>query len=261
MSAFLAVSCWGAVGKATKLYGQTRRSPDPPPARRQQRWDDPGMRNPLIRYAATALLLASAGAIQAEQAVEQPKAHHRVGGFQNRHLDFSPKTLSELLQWRLDAWRQDLPPSPKRPVPTVTADRGFIDANARAGDAMQPAITWIGHATILAQLGGLNVLTDPIFSERASPLSGVGPRRAQPPALSPAELPRIDVVVIATTTTTTSTRPASRPSMRSRAGRRCSSCRSASRPGWPTPASAARSSSTGGRLIKCAVRPAPSSSC
>jgi N-acyl-phosphatidylethanolamine-hydrolysing phospholipase D len=36
---------------------------------------------------------------------------------------------------------------------------------------MQPAVTWIGHATVLGQLAGLTLLTDPIFSQRASPMS------------------------------------------------------------------------------------------
>jgi L-ascorbate metabolism protein UlaG (beta-lactamase superfamily) len=38
-------------------------------------------------------------------------------------------------------------------------------------------VTWIGHATILVRLGGTNVLFDPVFSERASPVSFAGPRR------------------------------------------------------------------------------------
>jgi L-ascorbate metabolism protein UlaG (beta-lactamase superfamily) len=40
---------------------------------------------------------------------------------------------------------------------------------------MQPAVTWIGHATTLVQLDGLNVLTDPVFSERVSPVTFAGP--------------------------------------------------------------------------------------
>ena len=62
-------------------------------------------------------------------------------------------------------------------------DLGLIQSNAKAGAAMEPAVTWIGHATVLVQLGGLNVLTDPIFSNRASPLSFVGPARAQKPGV------------------------------------------------------------------------------
>ena len=61
---------------------------------------------------------------------------------------------------------------------------------------MTPAVTWIGHATTLAQMGGLNWLMDPVFSDRASPVGFLGPRRAHPPGLSLAQLPRIDVVLV-----------------------------------------------------------------
>ena len=123
-------------------------------------------------------------------------AHHRPGGFQNNHLEFTPKTVADLLRWRLDAWRAGLPAVAQTAVPTHAPDLGFLHANAKAGAAMEPAVTWIGHATVLAQFDGINLLTDPVFSERASPLSWLGPRRAQPPALPIADLPRIDVVLI-----------------------------------------------------------------
>ena len=61
---------------------------------------------------------------------------------------------------------------------------------------MQPAVTWVGHATMLVQADGLNILTDPVFSNRASPVQFAGPPRAQPPGLSIAQLPPIDVVLI-----------------------------------------------------------------
>jgi N-acyl-phosphatidylethanolamine-hydrolysing phospholipase D len=123
------------------------------------------------------------------------KPHHRVDGFQNNHGDFQPKSLAQVLRWRWNASRQGLPPPPREPIPRVAPDLGFIHANAKAGAAMQPAVTWIGHATVLAQLGGLNVLTDPIFSERASPVQFIGPKRHQPPGLALAELPHIDLVL------------------------------------------------------------------
>lgn len=61
---------------------------------------------------------------------------------------------------------------------------------------MQPSVTWIGHATVLVQLGGLNVLTDPMFSEHASPLSFLGAKRHVAPGVAMGDLPRIDVVLI-----------------------------------------------------------------
>ena len=49
---------------------------------------------------------------------------------------------------------------------------------------------------MLVQASGLNVLTDPVFSERVSPVQFIGPRRAQPPGVALADLPAIDLVVI-----------------------------------------------------------------
>ena len=55
---------------------------------------------------------------------------------------------------------------------------------------------WIGHATYLINHGDLNILTEPIFSERASFISWLGPKRMIPPAIPLKDLPKIDVVVI-----------------------------------------------------------------
>jgi len=49
------------------------------------------------------------------------------------------------------------------------------DAAFLAANRTRPTLTWIGHATFLLQLGGVNVLTDPHLSERASPLSSPVP--------------------------------------------------------------------------------------
>ncbi len=57
-------------------------------------------------------------------------------------------------------------------------------------------ITLINHATELIQISGLNLLTDPIFSQRASPFSWIGPKRIRSPALAIEALPKIDVVLI-----------------------------------------------------------------
>lgn len=124
------------------------------------------------------------------------KKHHRPGGFQNNDDSFRPKSLREVLRWRWQAWRAGAPYPSTTPIPVVKPDLDFIHANARAGLAMQPAMTWIGHITVLAQFGGLNVLTDPVFSERCSPVQWAGPKRQTPPGLTPSQLPRIDVVLL-----------------------------------------------------------------
>jgi L-ascorbate metabolism protein UlaG (beta-lactamase superfamily) len=57
-------------------------------------------------------------------------------------------------------------------------------------------ITWLGHSTTLVEIDGMRILTDPIWSERASPSRWVGPRRFHPPPLALADLPHLDAVVI-----------------------------------------------------------------
>jgi L-ascorbate metabolism protein UlaG (beta-lactamase superfamily) len=57
-------------------------------------------------------------------------------------------------------------------------------------------VTWLGHSTALIEIDGLRLLTDPVLSARASPLPFAGPKRFTPPALTVAQLPRIDAVVL-----------------------------------------------------------------
>ncbi|OYY67773.1 MAG: Zn-dependent hydrolase [Sphingomonas sp. 28-63-12] len=61
------------------------------------------------------------------------------------------------------------------------------------GDAM--VATWVGHATFLVQTQGLNILTDPIWSDRAGPF-GIGPERVAPPGIAFDRLPKIDLVLV-----------------------------------------------------------------
>src|SRR6185312_12507183 len=58
------------------------------------------------------------------------------------------------------------------------------------------AATFIGHSTFLLQIGGVRVLTDPIWSERCSPVRFAGPRRARRPGQSLAALPGVDIVLV-----------------------------------------------------------------
>ena len=118
------------------------------------------------------------------------------GRFQNNYIAFEPRGIGDLIRWKWEAWRNDRPPAPRAPTPRVAPDLAFLRANAAAGASMQPSLTWIGHASSLVQAGGLTVLTDPIFSERASPLAFAGPKRHVPPGIALADLPHVDVVVI-----------------------------------------------------------------
>jgi L-ascorbate metabolism protein UlaG (beta-lactamase superfamily) len=81
------------------------------------------------------------------------------------------------------------------PWPSWREHRGIGAAPAvPAADEM--AVTFINHVTFLIQLPTLNVLTDPVFSERASPVQWAGPRRVHAPGLRLDQLPAIDVVFV-----------------------------------------------------------------
>jgi L-ascorbate metabolism protein UlaG (beta-lactamase superfamily) len=57
-------------------------------------------------------------------------------------------------------------------------------------------VTFVNHATVLLQTGDVNVLTDPVWSQRVSPVSWAGPRRHRPPGIPFEDLPQIDVVLL-----------------------------------------------------------------
>jgi N-acyl-phosphatidylethanolamine-hydrolysing phospholipase D len=116
------------------------------------------------------------------------KAHHTPTGFKNNYAQQVNKSFSDFIRWQWESWGIDKTAS--SPAPSVTADIAQLTSPA------SPTVTWIGHATALVQANGLNVLVDPIFSERASPVQIFGPKRAQAPGVTMADLPNIDVVLI-----------------------------------------------------------------
>ena len=101
-----------------------------------------------------------------------------------------------MLRWQWQRWRAGVPPPALKPTPQLVPELAFLTANATAGQGMQPCATWIGHSTVLVQADALTVLTDPVFSNRASPFSFAGPKRAQPAAIGLDALPPLSAVVI-----------------------------------------------------------------
>jgi L-ascorbate metabolism protein UlaG (beta-lactamase superfamily) len=94
--------------------------------------------------------------------------------------------LWQLLRWRLG----DTGP----PWPIHVANTPYpAPALPVSGQA---AITFIGHATFLIRLPGCTILTDPVFSERASPLPWIGPKRVRAPGLALGDLPKIDLILL-----------------------------------------------------------------
>ena len=67
-------------------------------------------------------------------------------------------------------------------------------ARASHGDAVR--VTYVGHASFLLQARGKNILVDPVWADRASPISFVGPKRVNPPGIAFDDLPKIDAVLV-----------------------------------------------------------------
>jgi L-ascorbate metabolism protein UlaG (beta-lactamase superfamily) len=92
----------------------------------------------------------------------------------------------DLLRWKLS--------SRPEPSPRFIADVEQIRPPAGVDGELR--ITLINHATVLIQQSGSNILTDPVWSERASPLTWIGPRRRRMPGVRFEDLPRIDTVLL-----------------------------------------------------------------
>src|SRR5579859_878413 len=97
-------------------------------------------------------------------------------------------------RWLLDVVRWKLT-SRAEPSPRFIADvEQSIPPRRVEGGGLRT--TLVNHSTVLLQQHGCNILTDPIWSERASPLSWIGPRRRRKPGVSWENLPPIDTVLI-----------------------------------------------------------------
>src|ERR1043166_7653612 len=120
-------------------------------------------------------------------------AHHAPGGgFRNPWPDSEPRGWGDLLRWAAE--RRKLARVAAPPRGSFASATPFV-AYPRSA-ATECTATWIGHSTILLQMGGLNVLTDPVFSRRAFTVQWMGPRRVMGPALPIGALPPLDVVLV-----------------------------------------------------------------
>ena len=134
--------------------------------------------------------LALAACAWTNPAYDSARPHHTPEGFRN---NYPHPVKAGFWDWKLEQWRLGLP---KKPEGGYRFETARPDPRALSANRRDVTVTWVGHATLLVQMGGLNILTDPQFSERASPFTFAGPRRVVPP-LPPIEaLPRIDAVVI-----------------------------------------------------------------
>ena len=122
--------------------------------------------------------------------------HHTGDGFRNPH-NHERRGFGDFLKWQFDRGPQEAPPIPPAEIPPYQPQYARTSRNdIHHADSSEIQITWIGHASFLVQVGGRNVLTDPIFSDRCSPVSFAGPKRVARPGIKFEDLPEIHAVVI-----------------------------------------------------------------
>lgn len=116
------------------------------------------------------------------------KSHHGRNQFYNNY-DNSPKP--SFWKWQWERLTTSEPPEPPFHPEIEKTDTDFLRRNQN-----ENTLTWIGHASTFLQIDGVNFFMDPVFSERISPLSFLGPKRKAQIPFQIAALPPIDVVMI-----------------------------------------------------------------
>lgn len=117
------------------------------------------------------------------------KPHHSREGFHNNYPGREPD-MGDFFRWQ---WQRLLREAPEQRADLVPWQPTH---SAQLATSQGLHATWLGHASVLLNSQGVRVLTDPIFSERASPLSWLGPKRLTPSPISPEKMPFVDAVVI-----------------------------------------------------------------
>ena len=124
--------------------------------------------------------------------VDGKPAHHTEGGFKNVYVEDPQKNLFSFLRMKYFGgyeWADH--EALAHTVPTKSAD---IDRIVKPEQEVQ--ITWLGHSTFLIQVNGVNIMTDPVFADRAFSSPLIGPKRYSRHVVDYDKLPDIDYVVI-----------------------------------------------------------------
>ncbi len=147
----------------------------------------------LVIFLLAMAVLASCTISPPERALQGAPHHHTTNGFRNLYIEDPDKNFFSFLRLRMfgdEPWADHEKTASQVPFRMLQLNRV---KNPPVG---QMQVSWLGHSSFLIQYQGLNVLTDPIFSDRASPASFAGPKRYVPHVVDYALLPAIDFVVI-----------------------------------------------------------------
>jgi N-acyl-phosphatidylethanolamine-hydrolysing phospholipase D len=120
-------------------------------------------------------------------------AHHTRKGYRNPWSSAAPAGVAGVARWLLWERLVDRRPRDRRRTLVAPARPELVLPRCPDGELR---VTWVGHSTALLQLDGVNILTDPMWSERASPFTFAGPARWAAPGVRFDELPPIDIVLL-----------------------------------------------------------------
>jgi len=114
------------------------------------------------------------------------KSHHTPNGFRNPFPGFEERSFGDFLKWVFGERRKALEENSHAPhtFEVIPNDGSFLRSNHSSF-----TVTWVGHSTLLIQMEGINILTDPIWSERCSIVQFAGPKRYTPPGIAFENLP------------------------------------------------------------------------
>jgi L-ascorbate metabolism protein UlaG (beta-lactamase superfamily) len=128
---------------------------------------------------------------------KQPPAHHTIDGFQNIYHNPEHHGFANFMRWKWGHVPEEEPAIAHAQMMPYVPD--IVDPDYRRIDHPDPAkiqITWVGQSTFLIQVEGINILTDPVYSRRLTPVLGIGFKRRSPPGIPFERLPPIHAVLI-----------------------------------------------------------------
>ncbi len=135
-----------------------------------------------------ALLIAIAGWAVSKPGYEGPKSDHFNGTTFENPGDVPSKDFFDVMKWYFQRDQGEWTTVPDDEITFAERPEDNVTSGMK--------ITYVNHSTFLIQTAGVNILTDPVWSDRVSPMSFAGPKRFRPPGVRFEDLPPIDLVII-----------------------------------------------------------------